>query len=209
MTYPLVSYQSIFGIPVIYLSYISVLYNYFDDEPLFKLNKFMVFYNSFQILFNLYMVYGFMFTNYYEFFIYLHYLSKYIDYIDTIIIILRKKDNQLTFLHLFHHSTINIPWGIILYANLANEISYFGCFINSFIHFIMYSHYLYSSFGYINPYKKYITKAQITQFVLCIFNSIYIIKYKNEMPIFFPLLQLFYSVIMIILFQDYYKKKLL
>lgn len=208
MTYPLVSYPSIFGIPLIYLSYISVLYNYIDDEPPFKLNKFMFFYNSFQILFNLFMVCGFMFTNYYELFIYIHYLSKYIDYIDTIIIVLRKKDNQLTFLHLFHHSTINIPWGIMLNANLANEISYFGCFINSFIHFVMYSHYLYSSFGYVNPYKKYITKAQITQFVLCILNSIYIIAYKSEMPAIYPSLQLFYCIIMIVLFQDFYKKKL-
>lgn len=208
MTYPLISYPSIFGIPIVYLSYISILYNYIDDEIPLKLNKFMFFYNSFQILFNLFMIAGFLFTNYFEFFMYLHYLSKYIDYIDTIIIVLRKKDNQLTFLHLYHHSTISIIWGIILNANLANQISYFGCLINSFIHSIMYSHYLYSSFGLINPYKKYITKAQITQFILCILHSIYVINFNFEMPIFYPLLQIIYCMIMIILFQNFYKKKL-
>ena len=59
-----------------------------------------------------------------------------------------------------------------------------------------------------NTYKKYITKAQITQFVLCILNSIYIIAYKSEMPAIYPSLQLFYCIIMIVLFQDFYKKKL-
>jgi len=208
MTYPLISYPSIFGIPIIYLTYISILYNFADDEKPYKLNKFMFFYNIFQIIFNLFIVYGFLFTFYFEFFIYLHYISKYIDYIDTIIIILRKKNNQLSFLHIYHHSTISILWGLILKAKEANNISYFGCFINSFIHSIMYSHYLYTSLGFINPYKKLITKAQIIQFYLCIFYSIYIIYYNFTISIIYPYIQIIYCLIMIILFQDYYKKKL-
>lgn len=33
---------------------------------------------------------------------------------------------------------------------------------------MMYSHYLYTSFGYTNPFKKLITQAQLIQFATCI-----------------------------------------
>lgn len=32
------------------------------------------------------------------------YISKLIDFLDTLFFILRKKDSQITFLHVFHHS---------------------------------------------------------------------------------------------------------
>lgn len=44
----------------------------------------------------------------------------------------------------------------------------FGCLINSVIHCMMYSHYLYTSFGLENPFKKLITQAQLIQFATCI-----------------------------------------
>lgn len=208
-SYPLTSYLFTFNMNIIYICYSLFLNLIMNNYSPFILNKFMFFYNSFQILFNSYIVYGFLFTNNYEFYIYIHYLSKYIDYIDTFIIILRKKQNQFTFLHLFHHSTVGIIWAIVLNSNVDNEISYFGCLINSFIHSIMYSHYLYTSFGLINPYKKIITNIQIIQFYLCIFHSIYILNFTNNINIFFPFLQIFYSSLMIILFDNYYKNKYL
>ena len=43
--------------------------------------------------------------------VYLHYLCKYLDMADTAIICARKKEAQLSFLHLYHHSTIVVVWG--------------------------------------------------------------------------------------------------
>jgi hypothetical protein len=39
----------------------------------------------------------------------------------------------------------------------------FGALINSVIHCMMYSHYLWTSFGLNNPFKKMITQAQLIQ----------------------------------------------
>lgn len=41
-----------------------------------------------------------------------YYVSKLIEFLDTIFFILRKKEKQLTFLHVYHHSTMFILWWI-------------------------------------------------------------------------------------------------
>ena len=48
----------------------------------------------------------------------------------------------------------------------------FGCLINSVIHCIMYSHYFVTSFGFENPFKKFITQAQLIQFAMCIVHAL-------------------------------------
>jgi GNS1/SUR4 family len=74
-------------------------------------------YNAFQIGANAYMVWGlsanFSLGNPFGFnlppnevtkhFLTLHYWSKFLDWIDTVLIVVRKKDSQLSFLHVFHH----------------------------------------------------------------------------------------------------------
>ncbi|XP_028412922.1 elongation of very long chain fatty acids protein 4-like isoform X2 [Dendronephthya gigantea] len=44
--------------------------------------------------------------------IWLHYLSKYFEMLDTVIFILRKKERQISFLHVYHHSSVLILWWI-------------------------------------------------------------------------------------------------
>ena len=41
-----------------------------------------------------------------------YYISKLVEFLDSIFFILRKKNNQLTFLHVYHHSTMFILWWI-------------------------------------------------------------------------------------------------
>lgn len=45
-------------------------------------------------------------TKEHEYYIFVHYLSKFLDLFDTIFIVLKKKDRQLSFLHVYHHATI-------------------------------------------------------------------------------------------------------
>lgn len=43
-------------------------------------------------------------------------VSKVIEFMDTTFMILRKKQNQVTFLHTFHHvSVLNIWWAVVLF----------------------------------------------------------------------------------------------
>ena len=43
-----------------------------------------------------------------------HYMSKFLDYFDTVFIILRGKEKQqLSFLHVYHHASIGMIWGTL------------------------------------------------------------------------------------------------
>ena len=40
-------------------------------------------------------------------------VSKVVEFMDTVLMVIRKKQNQVTFLHLFHHASIlNIWWWV-------------------------------------------------------------------------------------------------
>lgn len=138
-----------------------------------------------------------------------YYLSKYVDLLDTIFFVLRKKDSQVTFLHLYHHTSVpTLGWiamkvgptcpGLILFAVL-----------NSFIHVIMYSYYALAAFGskmyrYL-WWKKYITQLQLSQFAILLLYGLiagkYFTGYKpiwfwlafSQPPIFLYLFYNFYS----------------
>lgn len=204
--------------PFLYLNSIYFLNKYMNNyNNGFNLNIFMYFYNSFQILFNSYIVYGLSdivnqgiinipYSNKIQYFVYLHYISKYIDYLDTLFIILRKKNNQLSFLHVYHHSSIGIIWGYLLYIGHGNGTASFGCLVNSLIHVIMYSHYLITSFGINNPFKRYITQMQLAQFIILFIHSIIVISnYENFFPIKYAYIQFIYQIQMMILFTNFYK----
>ena len=42
--------------------------------------------------------------------LYWHFFSKAVELLDTVLMILRKKDNQVTFLHVYHHVLILNTW---------------------------------------------------------------------------------------------------
>lgn len=104
------------------------------------------------------------------------YFSKIIELLDTIFFMLRKKDNQVTFLHVYHHCTM--IWNWWLGANyIPGGQSFFNGAINSMVHVVMYSYYGLSTLGpRVQPYlwwKKYITQLQLTQFVIVLIHTSY------------------------------------
>ena len=44
--------------------------------------------------------------------VWLYYISKCIEFLDTIFYMLRKKNSQITFLHVYHHATMFPIWWI-------------------------------------------------------------------------------------------------
>ena len=69
------------------------------------------------------------------------YAQKYWEYMDTWFFILRKSFRQVTFLHLFHHSSITIVVGSILPYDFNGDM-FLPILLNSIVHVLMYLHYL-------------------------------------------------------------------
>ncbi|CAG2164599.1 unnamed protein product, partial [Oppiella nova] len=91
-------------------------------------------------------------------------MSRFLDMVDTMFFVLRKKNNQITFLHVYHHTAVPfLGWFSMKINPLAPIIGLFGLF-NTAIHVVMYSYYALASFGpQMQPYlwwKRYITQMQ-------------------------------------------------
>lgn len=141
-----------------------------------------------------------------EFFVLVHFWSKILDFCDTIFIILRKKWNQLNFLHVYHHASIIYVWAWLLMRGVANSTVVWGAWINSIIHCLMYSHYFIRSIGLPNPLSFLLTQAQIGQFWLCIVHASLNIYLASEYSVEAGV-QVAYHISMITLFSAFYKKK--
>jgi elongation of very long chain fatty acids protein 4 len=93
------------------------------------------------------------------------YLSKALDFADTVFMIVKSNWRQVSFLHVYHHSSIWLFYWLNTQCNYDSDI-YFTIVLNGTIHFIMYGYYLATTFNIPVPaiIKKTITNAQITQF---------------------------------------------
>ncbi|KAJ3658490.1 hypothetical protein Zmor_010225 [Zophobas morio] len=93
-------------------------------------------------------------------------LLKFFDLLDTVFFVLRKKNSQITFLHLHHHSGMLVSTWISGKYFPGGHALFVG-FLNTFVHVVMYSYYLmtaWSSEGWKNVWwKKYLTQLQIAQ----------------------------------------------
>lgn len=137
------------------------------------------------------------------------YFSKFIEFLDTIFFVLRKKDNQVTTLHLIHHMTMPFNvWFTIRFAPGGH--SSFCSFVNSFVHVVMYSYYGLSALGpHMQKYlfwKKYITKIQLTQFMLVMGHSFQLLFRECDYPRIFMAYIGFYSILFMFMFSDFYIK---
>jgi len=96
------------------------------------------------------------------FWYFVFYLSKMYEFIDTAILILRKK--PLIFLHVYHHViTLLLCW-YCLYDNLS--IQWLSTAANTLVHVFMYYFYACQSLNVHIWWKKYLTSLQIIQFIL-------------------------------------------
>ena len=94
------------------------------------------------------------------FWVYVYYLSKYYELLDTVLLTLKNK--PIIPLHIYHHTTMIIAaWNSVYFGWL--EGSWWCVFVNSIIHFFMYTYYTLSLFKVDVWWKKHLTSAQIFQ----------------------------------------------
>eukprot|EP00771_Trimastix_marina_P000559 gnl/Trimastix_PCT/1578.p1 GENE.gnl/Trimastix_PCT/1578~~gnl/Trimastix_PCT/1578.p1 ORF type:complete len:336 (-),score=60.04 gnl/Trimastix_PCT/1578:43-1050(-) len=119
----------------------------------------------------------------------IHYISKYIDAIDTILIVYNQKSKtQLHFLHCFHH--FSITWGYWVVNAYKNPDVYLAVGFNAFVHFIMYGYYLSTSLKFKVPlwFKKSLTTFQQIQFTCIAFQSLAYFWYNGfDVAVFYQL----------------------
>lgn len=109
--------------------------------------------------------------------IWFFFISKFVDLLETVFFVLRKKDSQLSFLHIFHHSIVPIDvWVGFKYS--PSESACFFPLVNSLVHTLMYMYYGLSTLGpAVRPYlwwKPYLTQLQIFQLVLVAIHCVHL-----------------------------------
>ncbi|XP_065340318.1 very long chain fatty acid elongase 7-like [Cloeon dipterum] len=140
---------------------------------------------------------------------YIMMVSKYMELLDTVFFILRKKERQLSVLHIYHHFIV-VPmcWGSIRY--LPDGHSNLALFVNAFIHVVMYAYYLLSQMGpSVQKYlwwKRYLTKMQLTQFAVVILHSLWLYHPSCTFPRVMQTFNAFNCVIFATLFLNFYRK---
>lgn len=109
--------------------------------------------------------------------IWFYVMSKFVDLLDTVFFVLRKKFNHVSHLHVIHHTIVPINFYLAFKYGASINMAFLP-FVNSFVHTLMYSYYALAALGpSYRPYlwwKKYLTSLQIGQFILVAINFVWI-----------------------------------
>ena len=146
--------------------------------------------------------------------LYIFYVSKILDFVDTFAIVMRGKGKQLSLLHVYHHVTIFLMYWLNMKVCYDGDI-FFTILLNAFIHAIMYTYYfitLQIPKQHGKPifslwWKKYTTQLQMLQFSMMISQAIY--SHFMICPVYskrLNLIYLFYIISLFALFMNFYRK---
>lgn len=128
--------------------------------------------------------------------------------LEGVFFVLRKKQNQVSLLHVFHHTAvISIMWLFVKYTN--DKTCGFIFAINTAVHFVMYMWYFASSFQSLKPIttrvKPLLTALQIAQLVAMCTHCVYAIISCEHAPKLYYLMATV-IVILIGMFLNFYVK---
>ncbi|KAF0290129.1 Elongation of very long chain fatty acids protein 4 [Amphibalanus amphitrite] len=105
----------------------------------------------------------------------LFHISKAVDFLDTVFLVLKKDNKRLTYLHVFHHASMFFSYYIATLFSPGGA-SWLGCALNCFVHCVMYGYYFLAALG---PavrrhlwWKRYLTQLQMIQFSIILLHII-------------------------------------
>jgi elongation of very long chain fatty acids protein 4 len=135
------------------------------------------------------------------------YLSKVLDFADTVFMIVKGNWRQVSFLHVYHHASVFLVYWLNANAFYDADI-YFTIVLNGSIHFIMYGYYFATAFNVQVPLfiKKSITNAQLLQFVSMEIQGAMLLWGDCGSPRNVTILYMAYVATMVILFMNFKSK---
>lgn len=141
--------------------------------------------------------------------IWVNYISKPTEYVDTLFFLLRGNLRQVSFLHTSHHAVMPVIMASAVLLHPGGN-SAFGPGLNSFVHTFMYLYYFVTGLGLSLPQglKKTITIIQLVQFGLISLQALYLLV-DGHFKFWHPLLgylALLLMVQMFSLFGAFFKK---
>jgi len=144
--------------------------------------------------------------------LWLFYVSKVWDFWDTIFIVLGKKHRQLSFLHVYHHTTIFLFYWINSNVNYDGDI-FLTVLLNGFIHTVMYTYYFIcmhtkdKKTGKSLPiwWKSSLTSFQLLQFTLMMAQSSYLVfKGCDQLSLRITIVYFAYILSLFVLFAQFF-----
>lgn len=141
--------------------------------------------------------------------LYIYMISKFVDMADTVFFILRKKYQQASFLHVYHHAIVPLLiWMAVKLMPCAGPGGLFPL-LNSLIHAVMYSYYTLSALGpqyqKLLFWKKYITVVQLAQFVFYIIHATLFLFLQTGYPKFIVYLAYVQNPFFLFMFYQFFR----
>mmetsp|Transcript_30581 Transcript_30581/g.65940 ORF Transcript_30581/g.65940 Transcript_30581/m.65940 type:complete len:251 (+) Transcript_30581:313-1065(+) len=94
---------------------------------------------------------------------YIFYVSKYYEMVDTVLALLKGSRPPHFALHVYHHACVPlVVWNWLEYRQ---TLQFGGLLFNTGVHVLMYSYYGMKLLGIPTPWKSWVTRMQILQFV--------------------------------------------
>lgn len=141
--------------------------------------------------------------------VWMFFIAKFIELLDTVFFILRKKNNQVTFLHVFHHGCLPMFWWWGVKA-VPGGFGTFHSMVNCSVHVIMYFYYGVAALG---PnyqkylwWKKYVTVFQLAQFFIVTIHNSQLLFIECAFPWKYVAFIQGFTTIVAILFLNFYIK---
>ncbi|XP_076272629.1 very long chain fatty acid elongase 7-like isoform X2 [Rhynchophorus ferrugineus] len=137
-----------------------------------------------------------------------YFLIKIVDLLDTVFFVFRKKQSQITVLHVWHHSIMVLGTWIGVKYLPSGHGSLFGV-INTLVHCFLYTYYLLAILGpEVRKYlwwKKYLTIIQLVQFCVVIIHEFLIFLPSCDYPKWTSIFIIPNGIIFYSLFLDFFR----
>ncbi|XP_068247443.1 very long chain fatty acid elongase 7-like [Palaemon carinicauda] len=166
-----------------------------NREPFTNLRHVMVLYNVIQVIYSAYLVWEIGMGGWFNSYSfgcqgcdfsdspqairmlhgsYWYYFSKFVDFMDTIFMVLHKKYDHISLLHVSHHALMPVSMWFGVRFQPGGHNTLMGL-LNSLVHTVMYLYYCLAAMGpKVRPFlwwKKYLTSMQILQFTVVILHA--------------------------------------